>query len=93
MHVIEVTGVLIIEEDAAVAVTSRIKHAFALKCHDKICHFQVLDQRGDRLIRCARMFRVVKHQIAVRVPIVIVVVSARVDLNKTHAALNQTASE
>ena len=54
---------------------------------------QVFDQSGNRLVRRARMIAVVLDQIAVGIPVGVVVVAAGVNLHEPHAALDQPASQ
>ncbi len=46
-------------------------------------------ERCDWLIGVARVIVVVLFEIAVRIPVGVVVVAARIELNKSHAALDQ----
>ena len=50
-------------------------------------------QPGDRQIGIAGVVTVVLHQVAVRVPVGVVVVSSRIKLNEPHSALHQPAGE
>ena len=50
---------------------------------------QVLEQAGDRLVGVAGVLGVVRDEVAVGVPVVVVVGAARVDLDEPDAALDQ----
>src|SRR5437764_1290326 len=49
---------------------------------------QVLDEARNRLVGLARMQRVVVEQVAMRVPVGVVVVAAAVELNEPHSPLH-----
>ena len=54
---------------------------------------EVLEQARDRLVGAARVELVVHLEVAVRVPRLVVVAAAGVDLHESHAALNQPPRE
>ncbi len=51
--------------------------------------FQVFEQAGDRFVGLAGVQVMVADQVAVSVPVVVVVGAAGVDLDEAHAALHQ----
>ena len=54
---------------------------------------QVLEQAGDRLVGVAGVLGVVLDDVAVGVPVVVVVGAAGVELDEAHAALDQPAGQ
>ena len=65
--------------------------------HDRLLEqaraLQVLEQAGNRLVGAAGVVLVVRVEIAVGIPVVVVVVPARVDLDEAHTALHQTPGQ
>src|SRR5262249_61221286 len=52
--------------------------------------FQVFQESGNRLIGAAGVIGVVFHQVAMRVPVVVVVRATRIKLHETYTTLHQT---
>ncbi len=77
----------------------RHREASKLRAPDNQCRieqaslFQVLQQSCDRLVRHAAHFLVIADQILVCIPLDGDRAAAGIELDKTHTALHQTASE